>query len=256
MEARDNWSKVEIIAQVISAVFLPLALLIVGRIYDHRVQEQQQLEDNANRLTALIDHLSSEHPRERQLAITVTNYLANQGQLPEELVPVVTLVAIDDEDQQVSESARETLTTAAQRQPELTTAIVQSARPTSNVDTTVRPADSEIERQTAAAEVIADVVAIPPTIATTTLPNESEPNSISIAYIQYRSDLTQAEQLREYLESQGISVPSIEQVTNIETNNIRYANSTERALANQLKAENPPTQGISINQLLELSRSA
>ncbi|MEM9482474.1 MAG: hypothetical protein AAGA83_02165 [Cyanobacteria bacterium P01_F01_bin.116] len=265
MEPRDIWSKAEITAQVISAIFLPVALLFVGRIYDHREQERQQLEDNANRLTALIDHLSSDVPRERKLAITVTNYLANQGQLPEELVPVVTLVAIADEDQQVADSARETLTTAAQQQPELTTTIVQAARPTSNVDVNIRPAESEVERQAAAAQIVAEVVApssLTPLAAESpaapTVEEDPAPpaaNILRIAYIQYRSDLKKAEQLRNYLETQGISVPDIEQIANIETNDIRYSNSNEQNLAEQLKAKIKTNQGVEIDQLLDLSKS-
>ncbi|MEM1241012.1 MAG: hypothetical protein AAGI45_14310 [Cyanobacteria bacterium P01_H01_bin.26] len=254
MEARDNWSKVEIVAQVISAIFLPVALLVVGRIYDVRQNQQQQLEDNANRLTSLIDHLSSEVPRERELAITVTHYLAAQGQLPEELVPVVTLVAIDDENQQVAESAREALSTAVQQQPELKTTIVESARPTSNPDSEARPDQSEITRQTAAAEVVAEVVATPATAAPeTTSTQVIAPNDLKIAYIQYRRDRSQAEQLQTYLEAQGISVPAIEQTADIALNDIRYANRNDRTLAENLKTNLEADQDITIDQLINLS---
>lgn len=123
-EPRDWWSKIEIITKIISsiaAVFLPIALLIVGNQLTEQQKKveisRQQAENSANRLPKLIEQLSSSNPTEKKLSIQVAVYLSNQGQLPKELVPALVAVANTDNSDVVRSVARSSLINLAEQQP-------------------------------------------------------------------------------------------------------------------------------------------
>src|SRR5262249_51798975 len=101
-EQRDRWTKAEVISKIISALFLPIALLWLGtwlteqqRISD---EKRSKAEGNANRLTTLLKSLSSDNARERLLATKVTEYFGTQDLLPSELVPVLVEISAKDPD--------------------------------------------------------------------------------------------------------------------------------------------------------------
>jgi hypothetical protein len=125
-ESRDWWAKTEIITKIISsiaAVFLPIALLIVGNQLTEQQKKsedlRQQAENRANRLPKLIEQLSSSNPTEKKLSVQVAVYLANQGQLPKELVPVLVAVANTDNNDVVRSEVRSSLINLAEQQPSL-----------------------------------------------------------------------------------------------------------------------------------------
>lgn len=68
-----------------------------------------------------------------------------------------------------------------------------------------------------------------------TQPVNSDLAGIRLVYIQYKSDRAKAERLQKVLQDKGILAPGIEQVNGIKNNDIRYANSSERSLAENLR---------------------
>ena len=54
-------------------------------------------------------------------------------------------------------------------------------------------------------------------------------------YIQYKSDRLTAEKLQKVLQGKGILAAGIQQVNGIKNNDIRYANSSDRSLAENLR---------------------
>ena len=104
MEQRDTWYKAEVIAQIIGAIFIPFALFYVGAQYEAQQDLKRQSESRVNRLTSLIEHLSSSSPRERKLAFAIANYLMAQKQLPEKASGVLAIAATLEEDQDAKET--------------------------------------------------------------------------------------------------------------------------------------------------------
>jgi hypothetical protein len=128
-EQRDGWAKAEIFSKIISALFLPIVLLVLGtwisqqqrkaeqvKSEQQRMAEQIKLEaeNNANRLTTMLKFLASDSPRERLLATKVTVYFGEKNQLPPELVPVLVEVIKNDESMAVADSAIQSLTKTAE----------------------------------------------------------------------------------------------------------------------------------------------
>jgi len=125
-EPRDWWSKAEITTKIVSSVaamFLPIALLIVGNQLTEEQKRaedsRQQAESQANRLPKLVEQLSSGNQTERKLTVQVAIYLANQGQLPKDLVPALVAVANTDNDPKIRSEVRSALANLAEQQPSL-----------------------------------------------------------------------------------------------------------------------------------------
>jgi hypothetical protein len=78
-----------------------------------------------------------------------------------------------------------------------------------------------------------------PSTSTSPLPTpfevEYDLKGIRLVYIQYKSDRAKAEKLQKVLQDKGILAPGIEQVNGIKNNDIRYANSSDRSLAENLR---------------------
>jgi hypothetical protein len=68
---------------------------------EHRIMA----ENTANRLTYLLKNLSSDNWRERKMAVVISKYLAEQNQLPAELVQVLAGIAETDSSREVSDAA-------------------------------------------------------------------------------------------------------------------------------------------------------
>ncbi|MFC1825558.1 hypothetical protein ACFL9T_22840 [Thermodesulfobacteriota bacterium] len=131
--SRDGWSKIEILAKITGAIFLPIVLLVLGnwytnqqRIENEANREREKLSDsqqrNADRVTNLLRHLASPNQRERVLAIKVSQFLAQEKQLPAELVPVLVEVASKD-DIEASGAATEVLRIAAKTDKALVSSV-------------------------------------------------------------------------------------------------------------------------------------
>lgn len=117
-EQRDGWSKAEVVSKIVSALFLPIVLLWLGTWFNDQQKKSEEIknsaESSANRLTTMLKSLASDNPRERLLATKVMMYFGTHDQLPSELVPALVEIAAGDPNKEVSDSAFQSLTTAAQ----------------------------------------------------------------------------------------------------------------------------------------------
>ena len=98
------WPRFDILAKAFAAIVLPITIGILG--YYHNREEKESntrdlklrdsvatLERQADRLTNLLEHLSSDNARRRTMAIRVAEELSLRNQLPPEIVPVLTDLA-------------------------------------------------------------------------------------------------------------------------------------------------------------------
>ena len=125
-EPRDWWQKAEIVTRIVSsiaAIFLPIALLIVGNQLTKRQKDiessRQQAESKASRLTLLVEQLSSDNSKKIQLAIKVAEFLGKNDQLPGELIPALMEIIQGNSDKNISTKARESLENIAKANPAL-----------------------------------------------------------------------------------------------------------------------------------------
>jgi hypothetical protein len=84
--------------------------------------------------------------------------------------------------------------------------------------------------------------------------SSQQSNMPRIVYIQYKSNKTKAEELQKALQEQNISAPGIEQVGKIQKNDIRYANATDKQIAENLRVF-LEKKGIKVESLIDLSES-
>jgi hypothetical protein len=118
-EERDGWGKAEVLFSALGAVVMPIVLLVVGSWLTKQQESTAEATRQAERLTSLMQPLASENPRERQLAIEVAGYLADRGQLPLELVPVLVNIVKSDTDSSTAQAASQALARVEQRTPQL-----------------------------------------------------------------------------------------------------------------------------------------
>ena len=78
---------------------------------------------------------------------------------------------------------------------------------------------------------------------------------VRFVYIQYQNNKDQANKVRTYLQSQGVEVPRIEKVSRISQNDIRYANESQKQIAEKLKSALKQNQQIEFTKLIDLSQS-
>ncbi|HEX9020176.1 MAG TPA: hypothetical protein VF903_02820 [Nitrospirota bacterium] len=119
MPGKRDWSKIEVGSKVlaaIGAVMLPVILLYLG----NKFTEEQ---NNAKRATDMIQFLSSDNLQQRRMAIEATQFLTRNNQLPEELMPVLLDIAMNDPDKGVSRGAVQSLKKVAEKNRKLAPSI-------------------------------------------------------------------------------------------------------------------------------------
>lgn len=142
-DLNTRWPKIDIIAKVltaIAAIVLPIIILHLGNQYTEEQKKleaarqeklkeiemsRQRSEGNASRLSMLVDQLSSENIKKRQMAIVVAEYLGKKDQLPQEIIPVLIATATSDPNKVVSADARQSLENIADRNPALAKTIIE-----------------------------------------------------------------------------------------------------------------------------------
>ena len=128
--AKDNWEKFQIIGGVLAGVLVPIAIFLAGLAISSADRDNAQIASQAQRLTELIDHLSSDNKKEQLIAVEVANYLAETKQLPDVLVPSLTRIATHSEDSETAQAA--------------TQAVIRFAEQDSKAAQTVKQAFSNI----------------------------------------------------------------------------------------------------------------
>ena len=113
--AKDRWEKIEIIGSVIGGVLIPVAIFLAGFVISMADQESAKTKAQADRLTELIEHLSSDNQKEQQIAVEVANYLAEKKQLPGVLVPTLTRIATQSDNSETAQAATQAVIRVAQQ---------------------------------------------------------------------------------------------------------------------------------------------
>ena len=146
-EARDRWTKVDMVVKAVAALLLPLVILLASQWYTAQQKEadnarlaQQKAADeaqhNTDRVTLLLTHLASENARQRLLALKFIEYLAQLHQFPEALLPAL-LSVIDDKDEEVAHAAAHTLTQVIALNPTLAKSVEEAAQTNSETKKTI-----------------------------------------------------------------------------------------------------------------------
>jgi Tfp pilus assembly protein PilO len=106
---RDALATTEVIVRMISLILIPILIWVLGAWYNNQQKQMEEhrimAENTANRLTYLLKNLSSDNWRERKMAVVISKYLAEQNQLPAELVQVLAGIAETDSSREVSDAA-------------------------------------------------------------------------------------------------------------------------------------------------------
>lgn len=147
---RDWWTKFDMVVKALSALLLPLVILLASQWYtaqqkqaDNARLAQQKAADeaqhNTDRVTLLLTHLASENTRQRLLALKFIEYLAQSRQFPEPLLPALISV-VDDSDEAVAQAAAETLTQVLNLNPSMTKSVEESAQTNSQARKTLERA--------------------------------------------------------------------------------------------------------------------
>jgi hypothetical protein len=103
-DAPNAWARFDIAAKAFAAIGLPVILGLIGYWHTEAEREANRrdlafrdsiatLERQADRLTGLVEHLSSENARRRLIAIRIAEQLSLRNQLPPEIVPVLSDLA-------------------------------------------------------------------------------------------------------------------------------------------------------------------
>jgi len=146
-EPRDGWDIFDIITKAVGTLLLPIFILIASDWYttqqknsdQARLAQQKEADDaqrNTDRVTLLLTHLASNNPRERLLSVRFIEYLTQTKQFPTELLPVV-LNRVNDENDDVANTASHVLTQAVTVNPELAKSVEKAAEASSETKNTV-----------------------------------------------------------------------------------------------------------------------
>lgn len=113
--AKDSWDKVEIIGGVLGGVMIPIAIFLTGLVISNADKDNAETKAQAERLTELIDHLSSDNSKKQQIAVEVTSFLAKNDQLPKVLVPSLIRIATQSNNSDTAGIATETVLQVAKQ---------------------------------------------------------------------------------------------------------------------------------------------
>lgn len=111
-ETRDTWSKVNIVAGVLT----PLLIFVFGTVYGYQQNKAGEAQKTADRVATLVKSLHSEKPDERLTAIFLLKREREKHpeEVPDELlagaVPALVNIAVNDRNAEVSKQAQQLVT--------------------------------------------------------------------------------------------------------------------------------------------------
>jgi hypothetical protein len=105
VEARDGWSKLEVLSKVISGIFVPLLVFYFGSLFAAQQKEAEESQRRSDRISELSRQLASDNPRERGLALGVLQEFERRGVFPSELTPVLRNIVYRDDDTDLASRA-------------------------------------------------------------------------------------------------------------------------------------------------------
>ncbi len=124
--SKDRWDKFQVIVAAFGGVLIPLAIFLAGVFISDAERDNATASLQAERLTDLIEHLSSNNPKQQLIAAEVAGYLAKAGQLPSELVPTLTRIAKQSDSSETALAATQAVVVAAEKNME-TKIVVEQA---------------------------------------------------------------------------------------------------------------------------------
>lgn len=111
-DLRDNWSKISIVASVLT----PILLFAFGTLYSVQQDRMEEAQKSADRVTTLVKDLNSDKPNEQLMAILLLRREKQRHPeaVPDELlagaVPALVNVAVNDKNAEVSKQAQQLVT--------------------------------------------------------------------------------------------------------------------------------------------------
>ncbi len=120
---KDAWD----ILSIIASILIPLVVIFVGHLLSEQQKKANEIAKQADRLSVLIKHLASNNPRERKIAVDISSFLADNGQLPTELIPTIIDLADTGENSAEAKKAANLLAKIGEKAPQLKKQIQQSA---------------------------------------------------------------------------------------------------------------------------------
>lgn len=237
---RDIWDILDLLVGKIILVAIPIVIGVVGNNISQSLQRGQLVDSLLDDLTAenrqdialialdaAILPPKSEEESDQVVDIAkvvlkgriVQGTPSGQAQNPRKLDSLTASSIIQKRKPQTGKQIVSTITTEALS--ELPSNKKRSLPNTEEVQpnqiTPQQEQNAEVIKQTA--EVIANVL----------------PSDVKLAYIQYKTNLQIAEELRKHLKDQGVVTPRIEQVNSIMQDDIRFSSESDRKSAEGLK---------------------
>lgn len=96
-------------------VLVPLSIFVTGLVISNAEKENANSSLQAERLTEMIEHLSSANPKQQLIATEVAAFLATKEQLPSELVPTLTRIAMQSNSSETALAATQAIVVAAEK---------------------------------------------------------------------------------------------------------------------------------------------
>ncbi|MGK7937572.1 MAG: hypothetical protein AB4206_17535 [Xenococcaceae cyanobacterium] len=261
---RDIWDILDILVGKIILVAIPIVIGVVGNNISQSLQKGQLVD-------SLLDDLTTE--KRQDIALIALDAAISPPKSEEESDQVVDIAKVVLKGRIV----QGTPSGQAQNQRKLDSStasiIIQKRKPQTGKDIVaaitiealnelpsnkklslpnteeVQPSEITAEQRQNAevieqtAEVIADVL----------------PSDVKFTYIQYKTDLKIAEELRTHLKNQGVVTPRIEQINSIMQDDIRFSSESDRKSAEDLKSNIEgflKTKNITTNfKLINLSKA-
>jgi hypothetical protein len=279
---KDNWDKFKIVSGFLGSVVLVAIPLVIkfGADDISRSMERGQLVDS------LIEELTDQQAKSRRdIALVALDGAVKPEfkcellgywdcRIDEEAPDLVTDISVillrdtyaklqkqhaDIEDADVESSVAKHI--LAKRRPQTWQSILQEIAPaaaelapTSGVNVEQESADVK-NRKSQTLRVIANLTPVQTATDTSGSTSKTALDGVRFVYIQYQSNKTRVDQLRTYLNGKGVKVPRIEQVDRITQNDIRYANESQKAIAEALQKDLAKNQNINISKLIDLSQA-
>jgi len=126
--------------------------------------------------------------------------------------------------------------------------------PSSGVNVEQESADDKI-RKSQYRRAIANLTPVQEQPSTAVSTQVTGFEGVRFVYIQYQSNKKQADELRDYLKTNGVEVPRLEKVQHISQNDIRYASDDQKQTAEALQKSLKENKKIQITRLIDLSQA-
>jgi hypothetical protein len=236
---RDIWDILDILVGNIILVAIPIVIGVVGNNISQSLEKGQLVD-------SLLDDLTTENRQD--IALIALDAAIPPPKSEEEDDQVVEIAKVVLKGRIAQETPSVQAQNQNQRKLDSSTAsrIIQHRKPQTGKDLVAAitiealnelPSEKKrslldlsdpkqvksntITAQKQTAEVIADVL----------------PSDVKLTYIQYKTNLRIAEELRTYLQDKGVVTPRIEQVKSIKRDDIRFSSESDRKNAEKLKSE-------------------